>query len=89
MYAPSISLHMPARRLTVPLTVYAEKAEAAESKEANKFNCAQRECAALSVLLCLTVDTGAHQNTLEYLPLIITGFVPSVRALKTEAEVSP
>ncbi|KAI0784937.1 membrane-associated proteins in eicosanoid and glutathione metabolism [Abortiporus biennis] len=43
---------------------YAEVAEAAASPEAHKFNCAQR----------------AHQNTLEFLPMIITS--TAVAALK-------
>ncbi|KAH9835864.1 membrane-associated proteins in eicosanoid and glutathione metabolism [Rhodofomes roseus] len=46
------------RRAKIPYPqLYAEKAEAAASKDAVIFNCAQR----------------AHQNTLEYLPTIITG----------------
>jgi len=53
------------KRAKIPYPqLYAEKAEAAASKDAIVFNCKQR----------------AHQNTLEYLPTIITGtLVTSLR----------
>ncbi|KAH9937377.1 membrane-associated proteins in eicosanoid and glutathione metabolism [Fomitopsis serialis] len=53
------------KRAKIPYPqLYAEKAEAAASKDATIFNCTQR----------------AHQNTLEYLPTIITGtLVTSLR----------
>lgn len=54
--------------------LYAEKAEAAASPAANKFNCAQREALLSfpsSITLTWTRFLGAHQNTLEHMPIVL------------------
>ncbi|KAG6808635.1 hypothetical protein H0H92_003439 [Tricholoma furcatifolium] len=69
--------------------MYAEKAEAEASKDAFTFNCAQRWFPHICLRKCFSpdVDLGAHQNTLEKIPVvyvttIITGLkYPIVAAL--------
>jgi glutathione S-transferase len=54
--------------------VYAEKAEADASKEAFLFNCAQRKSSFTEYVvpfILTMILIGAHQNTIEHMPLII------------------
>lgn len=77
---------MAASQLTPLILVYAEKAEAAASFDALKFNCAQRKWSQsdlkyVEVIWLTPARIGAHQNTLEQIPIIYLLFVLPVYIL--------
>jgi hypothetical protein len=70
----AVPVHLSSLWLTEYHLAYAEKAEQEASSAAMVFNCKQREVLFLALLSpFLTRNfTGAHQNTLEFLPIIVT-----------------
>ena len=68
--------HLSTFRLTAYDPAYADKAEQEASKDAMVFNCTQREAWFLALssfcLPQLRNSIGAHQNTLENVPVIVT-----------------
>ena len=62
------------RKITKRFLVYAEAAHAETSRDAFVFNCAQRKHdhdACIIVTLMNLHLTGAHQNTLENIPIVL------------------
>lgn len=59
--------------VATPSVAYAEKAEAEKSEAAFRFNCAQRKSLSIHVFVRADVPSlGAHANTLESIPYVIT-----------------
>jgi hypothetical protein len=69
-----VLVHLSSLWLTAFHPAYADKAEQEASTTALVFNCKQREVLFLALPLpFLTRNfTGAHQNTLEYIPVLLT-----------------